>query len=274
MLRREWTDMDGFLRYRLPNGLYYASAPARWFFFTPLLALFILPGAVAAIPRARRRRSCSSWRGRSSCSCTSAASAPESAARAAISPAACRPAGDRRRMGMASRKATRAICPRSGRARWFRLDGCERGASDAVVCRSQSCGPRARAMDRSADSGARPPGDVLRGPDVRTYSRFDVLNLFVAGESDLAALASSPEPVYLLLDVGNAQTQWRDRSPYRNICGSGTGPASSTWRTIRRGRCFASGRAVPTISRSAPTARGRHRAWVREQGERADGSAR
>lgn len=43
---------EGTLRYRLPNGVWYAIAPARVFFFTPLVALFLLPGVAAEI-RAR-----------------------------------------------------------------------------------------------------------------------------------------------------------------------------------------------------------------------------
>lgn len=43
-LRNEFVNADGLLRYRLPNGLYYAVAPAHRFFFTPALVLLLLPG--------------------------------------------------------------------------------------------------------------------------------------------------------------------------------------------------------------------------------------
>ena len=43
--RRAFVTADGLLRYRWPNGLYYALAPAHRYFFTPLLAAFLLPGA-------------------------------------------------------------------------------------------------------------------------------------------------------------------------------------------------------------------------------------
>ena len=43
-VRRTFTTTDGHLAYRLPNGLYYALAPAHRYFFTPLLALLLLPG--------------------------------------------------------------------------------------------------------------------------------------------------------------------------------------------------------------------------------------
>ncbi|MDX1436367.1 MAG: hypothetical protein R3335_06130 [Anaerolineales bacterium] len=44
-LRRQFFTADGLLSYRLPNGLYYSLAPAHNYFFTPLLAVFLLPGA-------------------------------------------------------------------------------------------------------------------------------------------------------------------------------------------------------------------------------------
>jgi 4-amino-4-deoxy-L-arabinose transferase-like glycosyltransferase len=46
-LEREFVNSDGYLSYRLPNSLYYALAPAHRAFFTPLLALLLLPGFFA-----------------------------------------------------------------------------------------------------------------------------------------------------------------------------------------------------------------------------------
>ena len=42
--RRTFRTADGLQSYQLPNGLYYLAAPAHRYFFTPLLALFLLPG--------------------------------------------------------------------------------------------------------------------------------------------------------------------------------------------------------------------------------------
>lgn len=53
-LRREFTTTDGLLSYRLPNGLYYAVAPAHRYYFTPLLAALLLPGLWTALTRGRR----------------------------------------------------------------------------------------------------------------------------------------------------------------------------------------------------------------------------
>lgn len=47
--QREFETGDGFLRYALPNGVYYAAVPAHRYFFTPLLAWLILPGLWAFV---------------------------------------------------------------------------------------------------------------------------------------------------------------------------------------------------------------------------------
>ena len=53
-LRREFATTDGVLSYRLPNGLYYALAPAHRYYFTPLLAGLLLPGLWTALRGGRR----------------------------------------------------------------------------------------------------------------------------------------------------------------------------------------------------------------------------
>ena len=56
-LRRDFFTADGHLSYTLPNGVYYAIAPANLAFFGPLLAPWIAVGlwAAARAWRARRR---------------------------------------------------------------------------------------------------------------------------------------------------------------------------------------------------------------------------
>ncbi|MFN8538495.1 MAG: hypothetical protein U0232_13590 [Thermomicrobiales bacterium] len=50
--RREFTNADGRLTYELPNGLYYATLPARPLYFTPVpLAFATLPGLWRIIRR-------------------------------------------------------------------------------------------------------------------------------------------------------------------------------------------------------------------------------
>jgi hypothetical protein len=47
-LRLDFTTVDGHLHYAIPNGLYYAVAPAEWWYATPLLAALIPFGLWAA----------------------------------------------------------------------------------------------------------------------------------------------------------------------------------------------------------------------------------
>lgn len=54
--RRVHTSPDGILSYRLPNGLYYALAPAHRFYFTPLLAALLVPGFWKALRPPNLRR--------------------------------------------------------------------------------------------------------------------------------------------------------------------------------------------------------------------------
>lgn len=53
ILRRVHVSADGVLRYTLPNGLFYTLTPARAFYFSPLIAVFILPGLWAALRRGK-----------------------------------------------------------------------------------------------------------------------------------------------------------------------------------------------------------------------------
>src|SRR4029077_16594124 len=48
-LHATFTTGDGQLAYNLPTGLYYALAPATWWYFSPLLAALIAPGVWAAV---------------------------------------------------------------------------------------------------------------------------------------------------------------------------------------------------------------------------------
>jgi hypothetical protein len=47
--RRDFVNVDGFHRYALPNALYYGSLPARAFYFAPVLAAFIVTGLGGAL---------------------------------------------------------------------------------------------------------------------------------------------------------------------------------------------------------------------------------
>src|SRR5205823_12396468 len=50
-LRRDFFTADGHLAYTLPNGIYYATAPAKLAYFGPLVAVWIPVGLWAAARR-------------------------------------------------------------------------------------------------------------------------------------------------------------------------------------------------------------------------------
>lgn len=62
-LRRVHVTADGVLSYRLPNAIYYAAAPARAFYFSPLIAAFIAPGLWAVLRHRARAPEIRSGRG-------------------------------------------------------------------------------------------------------------------------------------------------------------------------------------------------------------------
>ncbi len=48
------------------------------------------------------------------------------------------------------------------------------------------------------------------------YTQLHTLELFYLNEDTLKMLIQSPQPLYLLLDVGNIETQWRSKTPQLN----------------------------------------------------------
>jgi hypothetical protein len=48
------------------------------------------------------------------------------------------------------------------------------------------------------------------------YTQLQTLELFYLNEDTLKTLIQSPHPLYVLLDVGNIETQWRDKTPQLN----------------------------------------------------------
>jgi hypothetical protein len=45
--QRDFKNPDGYQHYKLANGIYYGTLPARTFYFAPMLAVFVVPGLLA-----------------------------------------------------------------------------------------------------------------------------------------------------------------------------------------------------------------------------------
>lgn len=215
--RREFITSDGFLRYRLPNGLYYALAPAHWFYFTPLLAPLILPGLWTVVRR--------------------------------------RPAGPLYLMvGWAAVvyaflagfpwqnfRFTLAYLPPLAVLAGIGLDTLSRirrerlgwliGTYLAVGLAAMAIGGVRLTqgfIDRKHDHLAivrwvesQAPADarlLTFGLTLtfRHYSRLETLELFELNPAEMAGLLEDDRPTFLLLDVSGVEEQWRGRAPEVN----------------------------------------------------------
>jgi hypothetical protein len=47
-------------------------------------------------------------------------------------------------------------------------------------------------------------------------ARITALELFIQDEADVAALAAGSEPLYLLLNVANVESQWLGKTPHQH----------------------------------------------------------
>jgi len=224
-LRREFVTADGLLSYRFPNGLYYGLLPLHPYYFTPLLALFLLPG-LARLPALAR----SGWRARRSVLALGLlgvwpllvlgfhAGAPWQNFRfglAALPPLAILAAAG---VGAAARW-------RGGRVRWpvaaLTVAGLAWMAyggwqlSRSFILRKDGDLALVAAVEAQTPPNARllTFGQTLT---FKHYSRLDTHELWALTEADLAALLADPAPTYLLLDVANAESQWAGRAPEIN----------------------------------------------------------
>lgn len=216
-LRREFENSDGFLHYRLANGLYYALAPAHRYFFTPLLALLLAPGALAL------------WRRRSPLRLLLLAGWPATVyiflagvpwqnfrfVLTYLPPLAI----------IAALGATDTVARLDGMRRqlfalllaagllWMAYGGgqlterfIERKEADLMVMRWVE-------EQLPADAHLLTFAITLT---VDQYSDLAVHELYHLRPEDMEALLRDGRPVYLLLDVANVESQWAERAPSQN----------------------------------------------------------
>ncbi len=238
-MRREFATLDGNLSYPLPNGLSYALAPAHRYYFTPLLALFILPGLWVV---ARRRALAPllllvGWAGMVYGFHAGApwqnfrfalAYLPPLAGLAAVGWAWVLRAAQRVRDPSPSPDRAR-LPPRSSGGR-----GQERGAgamrflsSILIVGLAAMAFGGFQLTQSFIDRKARDL-ELVRQVEAllplrsrlltfgitltfQHYSRVETLELFDLSQEEMAALLADERSAFLLLDVANVETQWRGR---------------------------------------------------------------
>ena len=230
-LHREFITADGLLRYRLPNGLYYALAPLHTFFFTPLLAPFILPGLYVVA----RRRALAPWLlgvGWAAIVYGFHAGAPWQNFRftlAYLPPLAVLAAA-----GLAEvhrRLSARPWLERGLAAivviglGWMAIGGVR--LAWGFISRKNGDLEIVRRVESETPSGGRllTFGLTLT---FQHYSHLETLELFHLSGTDLTNLVMEHRPTFLLIDTVNVETQWAGRPPSKNYDWLRAGPGLVT----------------------------------------------
>ena len=215
--RREFVTIDGVLRYRLPNGLYYLLSAGHPFYFTPLLALLLAPGLWLIL---RRRRALvltllAAW---PALVLGFHAGAPWQNFRftlAALPPLAV----------LAALGAAQAHAWLSPRFRWLLPATAAVGLAWMLVGGwqlSRQFIERKRAdlaLMAAVTAQAPPQTQLLTFSLTDTfayYSGLDTYELYALDTSQVAALAADGRPTLLLIDVNNVESQWLGRAPSDN----------------------------------------------------------
>jgi hypothetical protein len=215
--RREFVTVDGRLSYRLPNGVYYALSPAHPYYFTPLLALLLLPGLWLVL----RRRHVMPWVLLLAWPIMVLgfhAGAPWQNFRftlAALPPLAVLLALGAAQVAAWLRPRIRwlLLAVLMPGLVWMALGGWQ--LSRQFIERKQADLALVAAVEAQAPPQARLLTFSLTQTFV-TYSRLETYELWALDTTQLANLTAEERPVLLLIDVGNVETQWLGRSPSDN----------------------------------------------------------
>jgi hypothetical protein len=219
MVRRDFFTADGHLAYSLPNGLYYAIAPANPAFFGPLLAVWVLPGLWAV--RQWPLRISVLLVGWAAVVFAFHAGAPWQNFRftlAYLPPLAILAAWGIR---VALRWVGNAPRPRTVIFAWTVL-GLFVGAGFGVrlVERFIDSKDQELALVRWVDSQT-PDGAQLFsfGPTLafRHYSSLTTFDLFDVTPLEIDDILAKPAPDYVLVDTSSIEGQWLNQAPWSNF---------------------------------------------------------
>jgi 4-amino-4-deoxy-L-arabinose transferase-like glycosyltransferase len=222
---RDFFTADGHLSYALPNGVYYAIAPANFAFFGPFLAPCILLGLWAAVREWQRP-----WLvlivGWAGVVFAFHAGAPWQNFRfslAYLPPLAILVAsgltwawqrvGHRLRVLVGVWAVLGLVIMAAGGVRLVQ-GFVDRKADDL-------------ALVRWVETQAPPSARIFSfGPTLtfRHYARYPTIDLYDVTPADLASVLATPAPTYVLLDEANVEHQWLGAAPYANFRWLADGP--------------------------------------------------
>jgi 4-amino-4-deoxy-L-arabinose transferase-like glycosyltransferase len=226
IFQRQFATVDGTLSYPMPTGLYYAVAPARWAFFTPLLAPLILPGLWAVI----RRRAAApvllllGWVAAVYVFHAGAAYQNFRFTLAYLPPLAIL-------AGIGAQEIARWLLgvqgpgSRAGRLAIlvgaFALGLAVMAAAGTRTTRSLIARKNASlTVVRWTDSRLPPDARLITftlTSTFRHYSRLETFELYEQTPARMKGLVASGLPVFLLVDLSSVLGQWRERSPGKNV---------------------------------------------------------
>ena len=216
--RRDFFTADGHLSYALPNGLYYAIAPANLAFFGPLLAPWIAVGIWAVIQK-RTSAAVLLILGWAAIVYAFHAGAPWQNFRftlAYLPPLAILAATGLiwtwRSLGRPLNSAV-ALCAAAG----LLLSGV---AAVHLVEGFIDRKDEDVALVRWVQARTSPDAQVLSfGPTLtlRHDTSLPTFDLFDVSPSDISSILAGPAPTYLLLDERNVEDQWLNQPPSANF---------------------------------------------------------
>ena len=224
-LRRVFTTGDGDLTYSLPTGLYYAIAPASWWYFSPALALLVLPGIWSVLyrPAMPVARLLVAW---AAIVYTFHAGAPWQNPRFAL--AYLPPLAILAALGFAQLQAAAYIQIRRA-ATIVLVGGLALAAAGSIVLtdrfieRTQNDVAVVHWTERLAPGNAQLLTFGLTAT-FQQYGRLETLDLSELGSSKIAQLLSDGRPTVVLLDVAGLDRQWTGRPPWDNYRALRDGP--------------------------------------------------
>jgi hypothetical protein len=214
--RRDFVNPDGFNTYALPNAVYYGTLPARTFYFAPVLAAFIPLGLVEIV----RRRTLYRFvlvLGWVIAVYLLLVGGPQQNVRFGLSympPLAVlvgigAAAGWRWLDRWSMRSPAFALIISIGLT-WAGVSGAQ-WTQDFIQQQQESL-----AIVRWAETHIPPDAQVIAFGLTHTmqhYTSLETHEIYNLTPVDLATIVERDQPTYLLLDLGNVETQWREQSP-------------------------------------------------------------